>query len=132
MEKVASLQLRAQTRRESGDCPSYHSAIELIGKRWNGVILRRLGGGALRFSELRSAIPGITDTMLTQRLRELEDAGIVNREVVNTRPVDIRYGLTEVGNSLSPILDAVANWSNQWVATAETDPAETASGGESL
>ena len=119
MENVPSLQLRAQSRRESGDCPSYHSAIELIGKRWNGVILRRLAGGAMRFSELRTAIPGITDTMLTQRLRELEDAGIVNREVVNTRPVDIRYGLTEVGTSLSPILDAVANWSNEWTSSTE-------------
>lgn len=105
----------------SPECPAYHSAIELIGKRWNGVILRHLTQGAARFSELRAAIPGITDTMLTQRLRELEDASIVDRQVVSTRPVDIRYALTEVGQTLAPILDAVASWSNEWVATTQSD-----------
>ena len=97
-------------------CPSYHSAIELIGRRWNGVIIQRLLSGPERFSELRSGIPGITDAMLTQRLRQLEGEGIVSREVLTTRPVEIRYALTGVGERLGPILDAVAVWSNAWAS----------------
>ncbi|MFC5500880.1 winged helix-turn-helix transcriptional regulator [Lysinimonas soli] len=102
-------------------CPSYHAAVELIGRRWNGVILQALLAGTTRFTELRSGIPGITDTMLTQRLRELEDAGVVFREVANARPVEIRYGLTEVGLELSPILEAIASWSNHWIDARESE-----------
>ncbi len=97
-----------------GTCPDFHAAIELIGRRWNGVILQQLFAGAQRFSELRAGIPGVTDAMLTQRLRELEDAGLVAREVVTSRPVEIRYGLTSVGEELGPVLDSVAAWSVAW------------------
>lgn len=95
-------------------CPNYHAAIELIGRRWNGVILQRLLSGPSRFSEIRRDIPRLTDAMLSQRLRELEDAGIVERTVTDDRPVQIAYGLTAVGLRLSPILRAVAEWSNDW------------------
>lgn len=98
-------------------CPAYHRAIELIGKRWNGVILRDLLAGPTRFSELRSRIPGITDTMLAQRLRELEDAGLVSREIVESRPILVQYQLTEIGRDLSPILGAIASWSDDWAST---------------
>ncbi|MBF0687510.1 MAG: helix-turn-helix transcriptional regulator [Cellulomonas sp.] len=97
-----------------GHCRSYHAAIELIGRRWNGVILQRLLGGPLRFSEIRRDIPRLTDAMLSQRLRELEDAGIVERAVTDDRPVQITYGLTPVGQRLSPVLNAVAEWSDEW------------------
>lgn len=97
-----------------GVCPRYHAAIELIGRRWNGVILQRLLQGPLRFSEIRNGIPRLTDAMLSQRLRELEDAGVVERVVIDQRPVQVTYGLTPVGARLSPILTAVAQWSNEW------------------
>lgn len=97
-------------------CPDFHAAVELIGRRWNGVVLQRLMGGPQRFGELRAGIPGITDAMLTQRLRELDDAGVVSRDVVVARPVEIRYSLTSIGAALSPVLDAVAEWSTVWAA----------------
>ncbi|GAA0984847.1 transcriptional regulator YodB [Acrocarpospora macrocephala] len=100
-----------------GFCPQFHAAIELIGRRWNGVILQRLLAGPLRFSEIRKGVPRLTDAMLSQRLRELEDAGIVVREVGTDRPVQVVYALTDVGRRLSPVLDAVAEWSNEWAAS---------------
>jgi DNA-binding HxlR family transcriptional regulator len=76
--------------------------------------LQLLLSGPARFSELRSAIPGITDTMLSQRLKELEDEGLVARDILQNRPIIVQYELTEVGGSLSPILNAIALWSNEW------------------
>ena len=98
-------------------CPAFHAAIELIGKRWNGVVLQALLGGCQRFSEIRAEIPEITDAMLSQRLRDLEDAGLVRRQVIEARPVEIRYGLTEVGRRLAPVIDAIAEWGADWAAT---------------
>lgn len=97
-------------------CPRFHAAIELIGRRWNGVILQRLLDGPLRFSEIRRGIPRLTDAMLSQRLRELEDAGIVERAVVDQRPVQVSYGLTPIGSRLGPVFSAVAEWSHEWAA----------------
>lgn len=99
-------------------CSRFHAAVELIGRRWNGVILRSLLVGCGRFSTLRASIPGITDAMLSQRLRELEDAGIVSREVIDGRPVEIRYAVTELGARLAPILDAIAAWGDAWASEA--------------
>ncbi|MDX6257428.1 MAG: hypothetical protein QOJ11_3762 [Frankiales bacterium] len=97
-------------------CPDFHAAIELIGRRWNGVILQQLLAGPLRFGELRELIPGITDAMLSQRLRELEAAALVGRTVTLGRPVEIRYLLTDIASRLAPVLDAVAAWSAEWAA----------------
>jgi DNA-binding HxlR family transcriptional regulator len=105
-------------------CPGFHAAVELIGKRWNGVVLQALLGGCQRFSEIRTEIPDITDAMLSQRLRELEDAGLVEREVVAARPVEIRYGLTGVGRRLAPVIDAIAEWGADWAATRPAAEAE--------
>ena len=60
-------------------CPAFHDAVELIGRRWNGLILRELLAGPRRFSQVRAGIPGITDAMLSQRLKELEAARLVKR-----------------------------------------------------
>lgn len=103
------------------ECPAYHRAIELIGRRWNGMILRELVRGSGRFSDLRDGVEGITDAMLTQRLRELEDAGLVVRQVLDQRPVAVRYALTKVGAELAPILNSIATWSNEWSAAVESD-----------
>ncbi|MTD59587.1 winged helix-turn-helix transcriptional regulator [Amycolatopsis pithecellobii] len=102
-----------------GHCPRFHAAIELIGRRWNGVILQRLLTGPLRFSEIRRGVPGLTDAMLSQRLRELEDAAVVKRIVTDQRPVQVTYALTPIGSQLSPVLTAVADWSVQWAERDE-------------
>lgn len=97
-------------------CPGFHAAIELIGRRWNGVVLQALLEGCRRFSQIRAAIPEITDAMLSQRLRDLEDAGLVVRDVIDSRPVEIRYSLTDLGQALAPVIDAIAEWGMEWAA----------------
>lgn len=95
-------------------CPDFHAAIELIGRRWNGVILQGLLGGPVRFADLTRRIAGITDAMLSQRLKELEAAGLVHRDVRHGPPVEVRYSLTAVGSSLAPVLESIAEWSVTW------------------
>jgi DNA-binding HxlR family transcriptional regulator len=101
---------------QMGACPDFHAAIELIGKRWTGLILQHLLGGALRFNEVSDRIPRITDAMLSQRLKELEQAEVVERLVTVARPVEVRYALTPIGRKLEPVLDAVLEWSVNWAA----------------
>jgi len=95
-------------------CGGFHRAIELIGRRWSGAIISVMLKGASRFCELREAIPGISDRLLTERLKELEDAGIVAREVLPTRPPHVTYTLTEKGRALGPVLDSITAWAHDW------------------
>ena len=95
-------------------CPRYHAAVELIGRRWNGAILALLKGGPARFSDLGTAIPDISDRMLTERLRELGAAGLLDRKVTPCTPVKIEYALTEKGRALQPILGDLARWAHDW------------------
>lgn len=95
-------------------CSVFHRAIELIGRRWSGAIISVMFKGADRFCELREAIPGISDRLLTERLRELEDAGIVARTVSDARPPLVTYQLTEKGRALAPVLDAITAWAHDW------------------
>src|SRR5512138_768655 len=95
-------------------CPDFHRAIELIGKRWTGAILFLLLKSRLRFAELRDAIPDITDRMLSERLQELEENGIVERNVIPEAPVRVEYSLTKKGRALADALDAVGEWAHAW------------------
>ena len=95
-------------------CRRYHAAIELIGRRWNGAILALLKNGPARFSDLGTAIPDISDRMLTERLKELEAAGLLDRKVTPCTPVKIEYALTEKGRALQPILGDLARWAHDW------------------
>lgn len=97
-------------------CTVFHEAIELIGKRWTGAILTVMFQGASRFCEIREGIPGISDRLLTERLKELEDNGIVVREVTDARPPQVSYRLTEKGAALQPVLDSVGSWAEMWHA----------------
>lgn len=100
-------------------CQNYHQAIEVIGRRWTGAILYVLCQGPSRFCELREAIPEISDRLLTERLKELEEVGIVVREVGSGRPVQVLYRLTPKGEALQPVLNSIHEWANQW-STAPT------------
>jgi len=88
-------------------CPHFHRAIELIGRRWTGAILQAMLGGHTRFSDIRDAVPGLSDRLLTERLKELDDAGVVNR---CTEARDVQYYLTEVGQQIEPVLSSVEDW----------------------
>lgn len=96
-------------------CPNYHKAVELIGRRWTGAIVRALLPGRARYCELSEAIPDISDRMLAERLRELESEGIVSRTVVPSSPVRIEYELTQKGRALEESVSAIARWADRWV-----------------
>src|SRR5579872_1166034 len=85
-------------------CPRFQYTLELIGRRWVGAILRTLFAGPRRFNEILAAIPSLSDRLLTERLRELENESVVRRIVHAERPVRVTYELTECGRSLEPIV----------------------------
>jgi DNA-binding HxlR family transcriptional regulator len=100
-------------------CARFHRASELIGRRWTGAIIFVLLGSRCRFAVLRDAIPDITDRMLTERLQELEQEGIVERTVIPVTPVRVEYALTKKGHALGAAIDAIAEWAHKWI---EQDP----------
>lgn len=89
---------------------SVEITLKVIGGRWKVLILRELFVGIKRFGELHRALHGITQKMLTQQLRELEQDGIINRHVYLQVPPKVEYSLTELGETLKPILDAMHEW----------------------
>lgn len=97
-------------------CPHFHAAIELVGKRWSGAILSALADGPCRFRELRHAVPGMSDRLLSQRLRELEVEGLVERTVEPGAPVRVTYSLSEKGSDLNPALRELGAWGRRWNA----------------
>ncbi|NYJ00937.1 DNA-binding HxlR family transcriptional regulator [Nocardioides thalensis] len=100
-------------------CPDFHHAVELVGRRWTGVILRALLHGATRFTQIRDAIPELTDKMLSARLRELEAEGIVTRRVTDDVPVRVDYALTEKGRDLSAAITSLSDWADRWATTGD-------------
>ncbi len=104
-------------------CPRYHHAVELVGRRWTGAVIRVLLQGRARYHELRDAIPDISDRMLSERLKELEATGILERCVYPETPVRIEYRLTEKGKALAPVIEAIQRWGHEWI---KADPAPVA------
>ena len=102
-------------------CSVFQRAIELIGSRWTGAVIRALDSGVCRFSDVTSNIPGLSDRMLSERLKELEAEGIVTRTVIPETPVRIEYHLTEKGRALKSVLNEVAGWAERWIE-AEVPP----------
>lgn len=100
-------------------CPRYHRAIELIGRRWSGAILQVMRGGVVRFSEMAAAIPGLSDRMLSERLKELEAEHLIERRVIPETPVRVEYRLTAGGEALGEVLDAVQLWAHTWIGKAD-------------
>jgi DNA-binding HxlR family transcriptional regulator len=94
--------------------PDFHKAVELIGRRWSGAIVRELLAGASRFTELHDAIPDISDRMLCARLRELEAEGVVARQVSGEAPVRVEYLLTDKGLGLRSVIAAIGDWADRW------------------
>lgn len=100
-------------------CPNYHRAIELIGRRWTGAILSAMLGGAIRFTDIIHAVPGLSDRLLSERLKELEGEGIIHRCVHPETPVRIEYLLTDKGRDLGAVTDAVSAWAARWSESDE-------------
>lgn len=100
-------------------CSRFHRASELIGRRWTGAIIFVLLKSRCRFATLRNAIPDITDRMLSERLQELEEEGIVERTVIPETPVRVEYALTRKGRALAAAVDAIAEWAHKWLSVEE-------------
>ena len=96
-------------------CRRFHKASELIGRRWTGAILFVMLRRRCRFAALREAIPEITDRMLSERLQELEQEGIVARLVVPDTPVRVEYTLTKKGRALGKAIGAITDWAHTWI-----------------
>jgi DNA-binding HxlR family transcriptional regulator len=96
-------------------CPLFHKAVELIGRRWTGAILSALLMGATRFTDIIHAVPGLSDRLLSERLKELEAEGIVQRIVHPETPVRIEYHLTEKGHDLYSVTSALTEWAERWM-----------------
>lgn len=105
----------------SAYCPVFQNTVELIGRRWSGAIIRTMLSGSIRFGEILARVPGLSDRLLSERLRELESAGIVTRSVFPEVPVRIEYHLTEKGRELEQIVTAIDEWGARW---GSHDPAE--------
>ena len=97
-------------------CIRFQHAMELLGKRWTGLIIKLLMEGPLRFNELAERLEVVSDRMLAERLKELEHAGVVERRVFAEVPVRVEYSLTEKGHALAPVIESIEAWSEQWVA----------------
>ena len=97
-------------------CRHYHRAVELIGKRWSGAIVLVLLDGPLHFSGIRQLVPELSDRLLSERLKELEAEGVVQRRVLDASPVRVEYSLTEKGRALEPAVRALKAWGRQWLS----------------
>ncbi len=95
-------------------CPAFHHAVEIIGRRWSGAIVRSMLAGSTRFGEILQTVPGLSDRLLSERLKELEAEGIVERTVVPETPVQVIYRLTEKGQDLAAVVRAVSQWAEAW------------------
>lgn len=95
-------------------CPRFETAFSVLGKRWNGLIIYSLMSGPKRFKDISHIIPSMSDKMLSERMKDLENEGILVRHVYPETPVRIEYELTEKGKALQPVMDQVQNWAEHW------------------
>ena len=110
-------------RQSKNICPRYQAAVEIIAQRWTALIIKVLMPGPRRFSELSDELEVVSDRVLSERLKELEQTGIVTRRVIPEPPIRVEYTLTEKGLALAPILTAIETWSHDWLTLADA-PAE--------
>jgi DNA-binding HxlR family transcriptional regulator len=110
---------RGETR-STPCCPLYHEAVELVGRRWTGAILRVLMDGPMRFSEIAQSVPELSDRLLSERMKELERRGMVRRRVISGPPLRVEYSLSEMGRALQPALSELERWANRWLGDRPT------------
>lgn len=99
---------------ESNLCPRLAKAMDLIGKRWTGLILYQLLDGPQRFNEIETALP-VSGRLLSERLKELEKEGLVARKVYSEVPVRVEYSLTDKGWALEGAIRNIESWATSWL-----------------
>ncbi|MCH6264807.1 helix-turn-helix transcriptional regulator [Bacillus sp. FJAT-50051] len=95
-------------------CPRFEKAMGLLSQRWTGMIIYQLLSGPQRFCTIESSI-GVSGRVLSERLKDLENEGIVKREVFPETPVRIEYSLTDKGQALKPLMNSIEDWSQNWL-----------------
>src|SRR5262249_48116945 len=125
MSKKTKTQTDRKHEEASRFCPKFHHAVELIGRRWSGAILNAMLPGAQCFNELLAVVPGLSDRLLTERLRELESEGLVRRTVLPGPPVRVSYEMTEAGKDLEPVIRSLQQWADRWIHTENNRPSKT-------
>jgi DNA-binding HxlR family transcriptional regulator len=97
--------------------------VELVGRRWTGAIIEvlRQAPGPMRFSEIAQAVPDLSDRLCSERMKELERRGIVERQVHPGPPVRVTYALTDMGDALGPALLELKTWAQAWLAGPPVD-----------
>ena len=106
-------------------CPYYAAASDTLSRRWAATVLRALVPGPARFGEIAAAIPDMTDKLLSQRLKDLEDDGLVERFLGSSRPAHVQYRLTEKGTALGQILLDINRWALKWIELQDRPSSNT-------
>ena len=119
---LAAKRIPAEAFARGPFAPQFHHAAELVGKRWTAAILYSLFHGLNRFTDLVNAIPGVSNRMLSERLKELELEGILERHVYNETPVRIEYQMTEKGLALRAVFIKLNDWAITWSDTSAAKP----------
>ena len=91
----------------------------LLAKKWTPLLLKVLLSGPRRFGAFHAAVPQLSDRMLSERLKELEEAGLVTRHVQDSAPVCVTYALTDKGRDLAPVIEAMQAWAHRWIDTPD-------------
>ena len=97
-------------------CPRFDRAMEILSKKWNCMIVRCMLAEPRRFTDISNYVEGLSDRLLSQRLQELEESGIAERRVYDTKPVMVEYALTDKGQALRRVVEAIQHWADQWEA----------------
>jgi len=100
-------------------CPKFEQTFTILGKKWTGLIIDVLLEGPRRFKDLSEAIPGVSDRVLVERLKELENENIVTRDLDETCDIRSGYCLTEKGKALENVMKEVQNWADVWACDEE-------------
>jgi DNA-binding HxlR family transcriptional regulator len=122
MHSTGNGQAAAQPAARRLCCPHFHEAIELIGKRWTGAIVKVLLDGPARFTVIAQCVPELSDRLLSERMKELEARGLVQRTVHPGPPVRVEYALTDMGSEIGPALDDIQAWARRWLASQSSAP----------
>ena len=96
-------------------CPRFEKGMELLSKRWVGLIVHQLMSGPQRFCNIETSLTNISGRILSERLKDLEQEGIVRRDVYPETPVRIEYSLTEKGLALGPVFEQITVWTTKWM-----------------
>jgi DNA-binding HxlR family transcriptional regulator len=111
-KKVKNLESQPQCTKM---CPRFETAFSCLGKRWTGLIIQSMMSGPKRFKDISNLIPTMSDKMLSERMKDLENEGILTRHVYPETPVRIEYELTTKGRALQPVMEQIQFWAEEWI-----------------